>query len=210
MARSLAQFTAETLFALGDLPFARGDVLDQLFACDRLQRRGTWLEFGVAGGASLRRLAAERGEAQLWGFDSFEGLPEAWNELPVGHFSQGGRPPTVEGACLVKGRFEDSIGPWLEDHAHLLAADSFPVTLLHIDCDLYASARFVLEAIHPYLAPRAIVVFDELVGYDGFEEHEMRALWEATEVWEEPLAAWRPIARSRVEPWQAVAIELVR
>jgi SAM-dependent methyltransferase len=138
---------------------------------DRLQRRGLWLEFGVYEGRTLRVLAEARGEAHVFGFDSFEGLPEDWREgHPAGEFALA-TPPSVEGASIVRGLFEDTLPrfPFFE-----------PVTLVHVDCDLYSSTRCALRHVRPHLAPGAVLVFDELLDYPGHEEHELRALYEST------------------------------
>jgi hypothetical protein len=47
--------------------------------------------------------------------------------------------------------------------------------LAHIDCDLYSSAITALDGIAEYIHPGTFVVFDEFHGYEGHEEHEMRA-----------------------------------
>jgi macrocin-O-methyltransferase TylF-like protien len=51
------------------------------------QTPGLVCEFGVWRGDSLRRLAALFSERTIYGFDSFEGLPEDWKPgFPQGHF----------------------------------------------------------------------------------------------------------------------------
>jgi hypothetical protein len=52
---------------------------------------------------------------------------------------------------------------------------------MHVDCDLYAGAIGALRHCVPKLAPGAIVLFDEMLVYPGFEEHEAKALFEVTE-----------------------------
>lgn len=130
---------------------------------------GLFVEFGVATGTTLRVLAANRPSL---GFDSFEGLPEAWNGLAVGHFAQ--KPPQVPNAHLVIGLY----GP-----------ETFktkaPCALLHVDCDLYASAKIALAWFAENRVPGAIVVFDEYFGYPGCEEHEEKAWLESGLVGEE-------------------------
>jgi hypothetical protein len=143
-----------------------------------IERSGLWLEFGVYKGESLAKMACVAplggGTAKVFGFDSFEGLPEDWNEShPKGTFAT--PLPVVEGANIVIGKFEDT----LPSFVHVMARS--PVTLLHVDCDLYSSTSTVLRRVLPHLAPGALVVFDELAGYEGFEKHEMLALWEAHE-----------------------------
>ncbi len=172
------------------IPLIEGleDTRDVLgFGLDRAEARGLWLEFGVAAGGSLRRIVAAaqavRGRAQprVYGFDSFEGLPEDWRWnphqcVPKGTFRQE-TIPVVEGADLVVGLFENTLLQWMGTQAVALG-EWPPVTLVHIDCDLYKGARYALHHIGPWLADGAIIVFDELWGYHGFDAHEWRALYE--------------------------------
>jgi hypothetical protein len=133
---------------------------------------GLTLECGVYFGRSLRQIAAAtRGDVH--GFDSFQGLPEAWSEAEgAGAYSTGGRMPTTPvNATLHEGWFEDTLPPFFASHPG-------PVRLLHIDCDLYSSTRTVLESAAPRLITGSIVVFDDLLGYPGYRRHELRALEE--------------------------------
>ena len=52
---------------------------------------GIVLEFGVMSGASIRHIANNT-SSPIFGFDSFEGLPERWigPQLEVGTFTQSG------------------------------------------------------------------------------------------------------------------------
>jgi hypothetical protein len=135
---------------------------------------GLTLECGVYFGRSLRQIAAAtRGDVH--GFDSFQGLPEAWSEREgAGAYSTGRRRPTAPvNAVLHEGWFEDTLPSFFASHQG-------PVRLLHIDCDLYSSTRTVLEAAAPRLVVGSVVVFDDLLGYPGYREHELRALEEFT------------------------------
>lgn len=152
------------------------DVLGQVLRSDRLQRTGTWAEFGVADGSTLRRIASLRGNARVWGFDTFTGLPEEWKRRDdvvhlKGHFAQE-RIPQVASAHLVTGLFQDTLPSW---------RPPTPVTFVHVDCDLYSATKCVFDHVATMLAPGAIVAFDEIFEYPGFEEHEALALYEATE-----------------------------
>lgn len=162
-------FVTQTLAQLAAV-HQQPDVLGHVLGRHDLQREGTWVEFGVASGASLARLCAARDRAEVWGFDSFEGLPQAWYDQPAGAFAQEtiARPPP--GGRLMVGRFEDTLPCWTPRSR---------VTLVHIDCDLYASALVALQHIKRFLQADAVVVFDELHRYEGFREHEMRALYES-------------------------------
>lgn len=126
---------------------------------------GAWLEFGVWKGDSLNRLAS-RATGEVFGFDSFEGLPEDWvRGFARGAFSTDGRIPVVRpNVRLEKGWFSDTVPRFVGTHPDL------KVTLVHIDCDLYESTRLVLGAIEPLLHSGAILIFDEFVGIPPDDE----------------------------------------
>lgn len=157
-------------------PGKNPDVLGHVLRSERLRRTGTWAEFGVADGTSLRRIASLRGSATVWGFDTFTGLPEDWKRKDdcvhlKGHFAQE-HIPKVTGAHLVTGLFDETLPSW---------HPPTPITFVHVDCDLYAGAVAVLRHCAPKLGSGAIVLFDEVFEYAGFEEHEALALYEASE-----------------------------
>lgn len=134
---------------------------------------GMALEFGVASGNTLRQIARERARTPVFGFDSFQGLPESW--LPgvaAGAFARTDL-PEVPGAELVVGLFNDTLPGFLDAHPG-------PVSFLHVDCDLYSSSRTVLEQVGPRLVPGSIIVFDEFFNYPGWQKHEYRAWNEYT------------------------------
>jgi predicted O-methyltransferase YrrM len=136
---------------------------------------GMALEFGVFQGRSLAVIAEARKGREVYGFDSFQGLPEDYRP----HVRQGAfaldRGPQVEGAELVVGWFDDTLPGFLDNHPG-------PVDLLHVDGDLHSSAVTVLSLVGPRLLPGSVVIFDEFFNYPGWDGGgEFRA-------WEEYLA----------------------
>lgn len=137
-------------------------------------KEGLVLEFGVAAGTTLRILAAGT-PRKVWGFDSFEGLPESWNlDCPAGTFACEPPRDLPANAHLVVGLFDASLPAFLETHPE-------PIAFLHIDVDLYQSCRTVLEAAGPRLRPGTVIVFDEYFNYPGWRQHEFRAFREFVE-----------------------------
>lgn len=131
---------------------------------------GLALEFGVASGTTLRIIseALRPTGHDVWGFDVWSGLPEAWRTgFPAGEFAQPA-PPAVPGAQLVSGLFEDTLPGFLDDHPG-------PVAFAHLDADLYSSTRTVLDLIGDRLVPGSVLVFDEYFNYPGWQRHEHRA-----------------------------------
>src|SRR5579859_7811030 len=94
---------------------------------------GLYCEFGVYGGDSINFIA-ERVDSTIYGFDSFQGLPEDWRpEVSKGHFATKGLPRVAKNVELVVGWFDKSLPPFLEGHPG-------PASFLHVDSDLYSSA----------------------------------------------------------------------
>ena len=135
---------------------------------------GLMIECGVADAASLRHL--ERDSVRRFhGFDSFEGLPEAWAGTfeQKGKFGRGGTLPEVpSNVALHKGWFEQTLPPFLAAHPD----DS--VAFLHVDCDIYSSTVTVLRMLAPRLRPGSVLVFDEYFNYPNWQRHEWRAFQE--------------------------------
>ncbi|WIX98323.1 class I SAM-dependent methyltransferase [Amycolatopsis mongoliensis] len=135
---------------------------------------GMVLEFGVYSGSTLKMIASACAGHEVYGFDSFQGLPEDWRpNIPAGAFTAD-RPPEVDGAELVIGWFADTLGGFLDDHPG-------EVAFLHLDADLYSSTKTVLDHVGPRLRPGSVVVFDEYFNYPGWEQHEHRAWQEYVE-----------------------------
>ena len=78
---------------------------------------GHYLEFGVFTGGTIRYIARHIGPRTIHGFDSFEGLPEAWSGFGLGgkSFDVKGRLPRVpDNVRLHQGYFDASLPPWLD------------------------------------------------------------------------------------------------
>ena len=52
--------------------------------------------------------------------------------------------------------------------------ESLPLSYLHIDCDLYAGSRDALTLLSHKIVPGTVLLFDELVNYNTYREHEVR------------------------------------
>ncbi len=134
------------------------------------------LEFGVCQGATIRiiRQTLDR-SFQVFGFDSFVGLPELWvdkngkNVVPPGYFSTNGVIPNVNGVKFYSGWFSDTLPNYL--------TIAQPIALLHIDSDIYSSAKEVLWTLNDYIVEGTIIVFDEwFYKHDPqYNDHEQRA-----------------------------------
>lgn len=131
---------------------------------------GLYLEFGVGRGKSIRWIGAQA-DRPVYGFDSFDGIPEYWNGNPVRAFAQSKLPKVPDNVKLQVGLFDATIPGFLDEHAD-------PVSFLHIDCDLYSSTVTIFAAFGPRLPPGAIVLFDEYYNFPRWQQHEYKAFQE--------------------------------
>lgn len=136
-----------------------------------------WLEFGVASGDSINYISKFTND-KIYGFDSFEGLPEKWRDgFDIGAFGRNGNLPEVnENVELIKGLFSVTLPNFIKKH-------NKKISFIHMDADLYSSTKFVLDTVKNYIDKDCIIIFDELVNYPGFdgETGELRAFYEFIE-----------------------------
>ena len=137
-----------------------------------IQVPGEIFEFGVSSGESFLEFLNRFPARHVYGFDSFEGLPEDWWTRPKGTFAA--EPPrfTSPYGHLIKGWYNESAPSFFSGWTGVIA-------LLHIDCDLYSSSAIAIGHAIKYCVPGSVVLFDEYYNYPGFESHEWRAWREA-------------------------------
>ena len=137
---------------------------------------GMMMEFGCCEGLSVNFIAAAMPSHTIYGFDSFEGLPEEWfGSNRAGAFSRNGKiPPARKNVEYIKGWFEQSLPLFLEQHTDNCA-------FLHIDSDLYSSAKTILSLLKNRIVSGTIILFDEYFNYPGWQLHEYRAFQEFVE-----------------------------
>lgn len=144
------------------------------FGMEQVQLGGLFLEFGVASGDTINCIAS-RTSQKVYGFDSFEGLPEDWTgQLPKGAFKQSHLPNVRANVELVIGLFDHTISDFLRYHPE-------PVAFIHIDCDLYSSTKCVFENLGDRIRSGTIIVFDEYLNYSGWQKGERKAFYEFLE-----------------------------
>ena len=135
-----------------------------------------WLEFGVASGGTINYISKFTNDT-VYGFDSFEGLPEKWRDgFEKGAFNLNGILPIVNNnVVLIKGWFSDTLSDFISQH-------NKKISFIHIDVDLYSSTKFILNTLKNHLDTDCIIIFDELVNYDNFDGDtgELKAFYEFT------------------------------
>lgn len=123
-----------------------------------------WLEFGTGWGESINYISQFTDDI-VYSFDSFEGLPEHWRDMyPIGAFSMNKQPPKVNNNVrLIEGMFQETLQDFLNQHPQR------QISFMHLDADLYSSTKYVLDCVKNRIKPGCVIVFDELLNYDGFD-----------------------------------------
>ena len=152
------------------------------YAMSMISKDGSLLEFGVFKGTSINyfsSITARKNDTRtFYGFDSFDGLQEDWSGhfRPAASYSLESKlPPVNDNVTLIKGMVQDTLTPFLEKY------DVKDIAFLHVDTDTYTPCKYILENTVHLWRPGTIILFDELIGYPGWKEHEFKA-------WQELLA----------------------
>ena len=127
-----------------------------------------YLEFGVSRGESMRYWSRllRHPDSRLHGFDTFEGLPEAWTWTKgKGEFSAGGELPKIADSrvAFYKGMFQETLPTYSPPPLQRLA--------INFDADLYSSTITALRGVRHILRPGTWLYFDELRD----RHHELKA-----------------------------------
>ena len=165
------------VFALPNLPelhFNKWYFFDAIISKSINSR--PFYEFGVWRASSFKYLI--KSFNQGFGFDTFTGLPEDWD---VGHhiekegtYSSDGNIPQIEGGEFIVGKFEDTL-PIFFSEARPLAS------IINFDADLYSSTICALNFAKPVIDENTILIFDEFIINESWEQDEFKALNEFCE-----------------------------
>jgi len=136
-----------------------------------------FMEFGVYKARTINSFARllTKYNYVIYGFDSFEGLSHNWygstrnHSIFSGAFKLDSLPKVEQNVTLIKGKVEDTLNPFLEEKTPR-------ISFVHIDLDIYHPTKHVLTNIKKYCKSGTIILFDELYGYAGWQEHEFKAL----------------------------------
>ncbi len=128
-------------------------------------------EYGVWRAASFKYLinVFKRG----FGFDTFTGLPEDWylgkSVEQAGTYSSGGDVPIIEGGEFIVGKFEDTLPIFFSKNRP-------KASIINFDADLYSSTICALNYSKEIIDKDTILIFDEFIMNENWEEDEFKAL----------------------------------
>ena len=156
------------VFSLPKLPkifFNRLDFFDAVIKLTDNSR--PFYEFGVWNGVAFKYLIKTFKKG--FGFDTFSGLPDDWYNEPKGTYSSFGVIPKIEGGEFIVGKFEDTL-------PNFFSKEKPMASLINFDADLYSSTLCALNNSNKVIDEKTILIFDELIMNDKWEEDEFKAL----------------------------------
>jgi hypothetical protein len=152
-----------------------GEALVLLMKKRGAESLGDYLEFGVYKGASMAGMyrtlkKLELDHIRLFGFDSFEGLPETARADDGGNWRPGQFRCGItftqdlltrqgvdwDRIRLIKGWFGETLNNELKREFNITKA-----SIIMIDCDMYLSAKQALDFCGPLIQDASIVFFDD-------------------------------------------------
>lgn len=145
--------------------FNRWALFDQMVAIS--DRSRPFYEFGVWRGVSFKYLM--KSFKSGYGFDTFEGLPENWHTTSKGTYSSYGNVPKVKGGSFIVGEFEKSLPGFF-------ASKRPKASIINFDADLYSSTLCALKNSKSIIDHKTILIFDEFLINNNWEDDEHRAL----------------------------------
>jgi hypothetical protein len=146
-------------------------ILDNYIEKFSIPRDGYWFEFGVHSGSTINTLSSFC--EKIYGFDSFEGLPEDWNKKYFKGTFKLEKPPKVEDNVeLVIGWFSETLPKFVEEN------DIDKINFINVDCDLYSSTKTIFENLGKYIKSGTYIYFDEFFVNSNPIENEAKAFAE--------------------------------
>ena len=156
------------IFSLPQLPkifFNQWDFFDAVVALTDKSR--PFYEFGVRNGISFQYLINTFKKG--FGFDSFTGLPESWDKVPKGSYSNFGSVPKITGGEFIVGEFKNTLPEFFSKKKPL-------ASLINFDADLYSSTLCALNYSNKVIDEKSILIFDEFLMNEKWEKDEYKAL----------------------------------
>tara|TARA_B100001287_G_scaffold209542_1_gene178420 strand:- start:93 stop:1397 length:1305 start_codon:yes stop_codon:yes gene_type:complete len=156
------------IFSLPKLPkifFNRWSFFDAVIALSDSSK--PFYEFGVWNGVSFKYLIKTFKKG--FGFDTFTGIPDTWHNEPKGNYTNFGVVPNINGGEFIVGKFEDTLPIFFQE-------DRPKASLINFDADLYSSTICALNNSKKVIDENTILIFDEFIMNDKWEEDEYKAL----------------------------------
>ena len=136
---------------------------------------GLYAEFGVGTGYSINWFAKRLHQKIIHGFDSFNGLPEDFTPWFLkGCFREDASKLSFENNVVIHpGMFEETLPKFSQE-----IVEEGVFSFVHIDSDLYSSAKTIFDTLGRAIVSGTVLVFDEYHSYVGWHLQGFKAFEE--------------------------------
>lgn len=154
-----------SLKKLPQIFFNRWSFFDAMF--EKSKKTRPFYEFGVWYGITFKYFIKTFKKG--FGFDTFSGLPESWHHEEKGRYNSFGSIPKIDGGEFIVGKFEDTLPNFFSIKREL-------ASVINFDADLYSSTLCALKNAKDVIDQDTILIFDEFLMSDKWEQDEFKAL----------------------------------
>ena len=131
---------------------------------------GLVLEFGVYEGRTIK-VIQETYNCKVYGFDSWQGLPEEDSSVPItAGFNKGAftiAKHEILNVELIDGWYENTVPVFAKNHID-------NIRFLHVDCDLYISTKQIFDGIGHLITHGTVIQFDEYKFFENWQHREYK------------------------------------
>lgn len=135
-----------------------------------------FMELGVFTGNTFMMIRSELPEnIILYGFDTFQGLPEDWisddNSIiyPKGKFAIDYIPEETINTKFIVGKVEETLRLFMAERRD-------KISFVHFDMDLYNPTYYSLQQLYTRFIVGTVLVFDDFFNLPGWQNHSFKAL----------------------------------
>lgn len=139
---------------------------------------GSFVECGVARGGCIAIMSfVSLGKRPVWGFDSFDGMPELTEEdeghgqADVGVRFAGPNglheAETTLKRFHVSGNWVTLVPGWFEDTLHKYIPRIDPIAVLRLDNDWYKSTKYCLDILYDKVVDGGVIIIDDYHTFTG-------------------------------------------
>lgn len=167
-----------------------------------------FMELGVFTGNTFMMIRSQLPEnIILYGFDTFQGLPEDWisddNSIiySKGTFAIDYVPEETINTKFIVGKVEETLDSFILKNTN-------KISFIHFDMDLYNPTYYSLEKFYSQFITGTVLIFDDFFNLPGWENHSFRALIDFLNAHDN--IRIRPICTVGWENgWASVAIQII-
>lgn len=153
--------------------------------------KGLYLDFGTLTGNCIKIMCSLLPNDIVYGFDCYTGYPEEFGVQKKGAWCIPSPKNLPANSKLIEGLFEHTLKEFLKEQQQ-------KINIIHIDCDLYDSTKYVFDTCYLYMQEGTVVQFNGLFNRNVFANGDT-LFW-----FNDELTAWNDFVTEKNIKWEWV------